>query len=105
MGNAAGVSVSRAEAKRDAPDPGLASQGTVRSGAGVGVLVKAHQPCAVEAGIALGGGQAGMSQELLNGPEIGTVGQEMRCETMTKGVRCGAFSEPQYLTERLNVTA
>ena len=39
----------------------------------VGISVSRKQPCCIDMGIALGGGEAGMAQQLLNIAQFGAV--------------------------------
>ena len=41
----------------------------------------------VDLGIALRGRQAGVTEQLLDLPQVGAVGEQMRCKAMAEGIR------------------
>jgi hypothetical protein len=58
-------------------------------------------------GVLLRGGEAGMSQQFLDGPEIGAPLEKMRRERMTQGMRrqppAGGQEQPRPFNEALDI--
>src|SRR3989454_4522472 len=58
-----------------------------RSGVGMRLIVDAHQLADRSVRVFLRGGQRLVSEQLLNGAQIGSIGEEMRGEGVAQGVR------------------
>ena len=50
-----------------------------------------HQPCSVDMGVNLGGGDVGVTKQGLQNPEIGAPGEQVCGEGMPKHVRADPF--------------
>ena len=59
----------------------------VTSRAGMVLLVYLLQPRRVHMGVDLGGGDVGVAEQLLDLPEVGAAGQEMRGKAVSQRVR------------------
>src|ERR1044071_3305363 len=57
------------------------------SGAGMGGLVDLQQVLGVDLGVALGGGERGVPQQLLDGPQVAAGPQQVGGEGMAQGMR------------------
>ena len=55
----------------------------------VGSVVDVHKAGGVDGGIGLGGGQGTVAEELLNGAQVASGGQEMRGKAVAHSVRRG----------------
>src|SRR5260370_14846362 len=63
-----------------------APQENARSGAGVGLVVDLHQLADGGVGVLLRGGKRAVAEELLNGAQVGAVGQEMGGKSVAEGM-------------------
>ena len=60
------------------------------------LLMNLFQTLAGDMGIDLGGGNIGMAQHDLHGPEIGAMFQEMAGKGMAQGMRCDFFTDAGF---------
>ena len=73
----------------------VAATRLVGSRSGVRGIIHFRQPCGVHHRIPLRGGQRGMTQQFLNGPQIATFGQQVGRKAVPQRVGCRGFRKAQ----------
>ena len=70
-------------------------------GAGMGLLIDGQQSGGIHLGVALGGRERGMAQQLLDRAQIAAAGQEMGGEAVAQRMRRGRHRQPEQQAQAL----
>ena len=55
----------------------------------MGAVVNLHQPCGIDGGVGLGGGQRRVAQQFLDSAQIAACSQQVRGKAVAQGMRRG----------------